>query len=73
MQASRPAMPGAFGKRTERVTTDISMDTKDELALLAKSKGIPVSSYIRDLIEAHVHGQAAVLHHHLRWIGSSEE
>ena len=58
---SRAAASNPFGKCDRQVKSMVDTGTHSALEALAFAADKPISEYIRDLLQAHVHGHAVML------------
>jgi hypothetical protein len=58
---SRNGESGLFGKCDQPLTVNVSEATRDQLQAGATHAGVPLSEYIRAILEAHVWGTAEVM------------
>ena len=60
LQLSRSGHTGPLGKLTTEIKIRTDEDTKDALERLARSAGLSLSEYLRDVLMVHAHGQEYV-------------
>lgn len=61
MEFSRGTESGLFGKCDVPLTVNLSDLTREQLQAAATLAGVPLSEYIRAVLEAHVWGTAEVM------------
>lgn len=70
---SRSQQSNPFGKLDSEIKLPIDESTKEALSALAFARSKPLAEYIRDVLQLHVHGHAAVLRSRMRVQESGSE